>query len=110
MFKIIPNPTFTATVALSAPGSDRAGEITFTFRHKTARELAAWNGRAATADGDAAFLDEVIEAWAGVVGEGDAPVPYSRGALAQLLDNFPAAGSEIYLAYSRQLRDARAKN
>lgn len=110
MFKIVPNPSFTAVVKLSTPGSEAPGAITFTFRHKRRRELAAWVQTAVARPSDAEFLGEVIEAWAGVVGDAGEPVPYSHQALEQLLDAYPSAGVEIYRAYLAQLQDARAKN
>ena len=35
---------------------------------------------------------------------------YSEEALAVLLDNYPAAGGELFEAFRRELMEARAKN
>jgi hypothetical protein len=110
MFKLIPNPTFTCDVNLSVPGTTVPAKIRLTFRHKTSRQLAAWTAEAGAHSDDASYLDQVIESWMGVEGEGGALVAYSREALAQLLDAYPAAGAELFMAYRRQLQDARAKN
>lgn len=110
MFKIIANPTFTCAVNLSVPGLEKAMPVQMTFKHKTTRALNAWLDKALTAEDEAAYLDEVLEGWQGVAGADDQPLPYSKAALAQLLDQFPSAGAEIVRAYHHQLRDARAKN
>lgn len=110
MFKIVPNPTFTCTVRLSVPGTDLPQAVQVTFRHKTARELDAWLRSARERASDADYLHEVIASWSGIAGADDKPLPYSREALAALLDAYPAAGAELVLAYKRQLADARAGN
>jgi hypothetical protein len=110
MFKINPSPTFTLTVRLSVPGSDADAPLTFTFRHKGARDLSRWLQSAASRGSDAEFLGEVIADWSGVVDESGAAVPYSQETLAALLDAYPASASELVLAYRGQLADARAKN
>jgi hypothetical protein len=110
MFKLNPNPTFTCTVRLSVPGSDASAPITFTFRHKGARDLRRWLSSAAQSADDVDFLDEVIESWSGVVSEDGSAVPYSKETLAVLLDAYPASAAELVLAYRSQLVDARAKN
>lgn len=110
MFKIIANPTFQSTVRLSVPGSDAGSPLRLTWRHKTARDLDAWLRRAREFESEAAMLAEVIEDWTGVFGPDDKPLPFSPTALAQLLDQYPAAGKELLLHYNHQLADARAKN
>lgn len=110
MFKIVANPTFSCPVKLSVPGEDAPGAVRITFRHKGARDLHRWLASALERETDVDFLDEVIEGWQGVFGADDAPVPYTKAALAQLLDAYPAAGKEITQAYNRQLADARAGN
>ena len=110
MFKINPAPTFTCPVAISVPGSEQPQTLTLTFRHKGLRELEAWRARAAEKASDTEYLAEVIEGWSGVFDGNDLAVPYTRESLAALLDAFPSASVEIFIAYVRQLRDARAKN
>lgn len=110
MFKIVANPTFTATVRLSIPGSDVPGAVQITFRHKGTRALHAWLASAAKRETDTEFLGEIIENWQGVADVDGQPLAYTPDALAQLLDAYPAAGKEIIQAYNRQLADARAGN
>ncbi|MFY8162788.1 MAG: phage tail assembly chaperone, partial [Brevundimonas sp.] len=91
-----------------------------TFKHKTRRGLADFQGRAvdvalaAGADGGEAlyvdYVHEVIDSWAGVGDAEGKPLPYSREALAQLLEAYPAAGAEIVRRYTWQLSHARAGN
>ena len=113
MFKIIASPTFTCAVQLSVPGTDKSVPVQFTFRHKTARQLHAWIAASRAADDLDPFVNEIfeiVEDWQGVAGPDDQAVPFTKAALTQLLDQFPAAGAEIVRAYHRQLADARAKN
>lgn len=108
MFRLTPNPTFTADVKVTVPGADAQAVLTLTFRHKGRKALKAWIEGAAERP-DAEFLDEVIESWRGVETATGA-VAYSRETLAELLDAYPAAGGEIFDAYLRALTRAREKN
>lgn len=112
MFRLDPNPTFSAPVLLTRPGSEPPVKVSITFKHKTWRELNAWLARAADYPSDVEFVGEVIEAWGPEFVEGpeDTPVPYSSEALAKLLDRFPRAGTDIVRDYRKGLGDARAGN
>lgn len=113
MFKIVPNPTFACQVPLRRPDSEVPVRVGWTFRHKTAAELAAWMRRAADGEypSDVEFIAEVTEGWgAEILGADDKPLPYSAQALAQLLDAFPGAGVDIVTTYRRRLGDARLGN
>lgn len=120
MFKIVPNPTFSCAVRLSIPGAEVPGELRITYRHKSKRELDAYQARAiallARDDDDGAqdrytdYIAEIIESWSGVVGPDGAPVPYSRDNLAALLQAFPSSGPEIVRRYSHELGHARQGN
>jgi len=117
MFKINPNPTFTAKVSLSVPGDAAPVVIDIEFKHKGRAAYAAWwesVPTAKTGDGarrtDADILDEVMVGWTGPLDDKGEPVPYSRDALSQLLDNYPASTMEIYEAYRRALWESREKN
>lgn len=108
MFRLTPNPTFTAKVFLSVPGAEKAQPVPFTFKHKGRTAMVEW---LATSPGtpDADVLDKVITDWGVVDGDGQ-PVKYSRDALAELLENYPAARFEIFNAYVDELSKAKAKN
>lgn len=111
MFSIVPDPTFTAPVFLSRPAAEAAVKVTFTFKHKSLRELNAWLAKASSFKSDADFLGEVIAGWgAEIVGPDDKPLPYTKAALAQLLDRFPGSGAEIMRDYRKRLKDARQGN
>ena len=107
MFKLTPNPTFWATVSLSVPGSDAPAPIEIEFRHHGQKALAALFRKEGATDLD--LLPVLINGWRGVEGEsGD--LKYSLEAIATLLDNYPAAGVEIFTAYRRELMESRIKN
>lgn len=108
MFKLNPAPTFPLKVKISIPGQDAPGELQLVARHKGRKELTAWNDRA-KGNEDAKFLGEVIVGWQ-AAGEDGQAVPYSEAALAQLLDDYPTSGFEIYDAYMKALTEGRAKN
>jgi hypothetical protein len=109
VFKLQPAPTFHTKVGLSVPGIERPFDISMEFRHKTADAYIDWVKRSINrAAVDA--LHEVVVSWAGVVDEGGASVAYSHSALATLLNNYPPAKEEIYIAYQVELTKAKEKN
>jgi len=108
MFCITPSPTFTIDVNLSSPGSDKSTPVSVTFRHKGAAELKLWQQQAQERKTEAEFLGEVIAGWSGFVDQEGAPVDYTPAALEALLDAFPSAGSEFFLAYHGRLTRPRA--
>jgi hypothetical protein len=107
MFDFIPAPVFAGIVGLSVPGQAAAWDVEFQFRHKGKKALAAWVdswvGR-----GDEDILADVIEGWA--VKRGGEHVPYTKTALAELLDAYPAAAKEIRDSYLRELTESKRKN
>lgn len=110
MFRLTPDPVFMATVALSVRGGDPVPVI-FNFRHMGRKALAAFIQR--TKDeglGDEQVLAEVIDTWRDVVDPTGAPVPYTTQALAQLLDDHPAASTEVWNGYLAALLDYRRGN
>lgn len=109
MFKLEPNPTFALKVQLHLPGIDAPAVLELTARHHGRTALKAWLERASEAT-DADFLAEVVADWKGVFGPGDVAVPFSRDALAQLLEAFPAAGAAIVRAYLTELSEGKQKN
>lgn len=109
MFRLNPNPTFKAQVALSIPGQATPLEITVEFRHKTATALQDWRSRAKGRT-DVDNVAEIIAGWDGVFADDGTPVPYSATALATLLDNYSAAKWELVAAYHAELTEAKQKN
>jgi hypothetical protein len=111
MFSIVPNPTFAIKVNLPRPDSDKPVPVTFTFKHKTVRDLNAWANKSGKAKDDVEFLAEVIEGWGPeIVGPDDKPYPFTKAHLRELLDRFPGAGAAIYVGYRARLQDARLGN
>lgn len=126
VLKLQPNPLFWATVHITVPGETDKAAIELQFRHKGKRAMAAWlaSGRgevvaqnttaAASVEPapkpDEEFLGEVINDWRGPLNEAGQPEPYSQNGLAKLLDQYPAAATEIYAAYRNALVESRAKN
>lgn len=104
MFSLTPNPTFWAKAAISIPGGDPA-EIEVQFRHKGRAELAEYFQRLGTlAVSDVDAVAEIVADWRGV------DQPYSKEALATLVDRFPAAARDLLTAYNRELMESRRKN
>lgn len=102
MFKIIPNPSFTATVKLSIPGGTTAA-VDVEFKHFSRKALQALF-ESQGSKGDADFLSEIMVGWSGI------DATYSKETLATLLDNYPAAGAEIFEAFRNELLEAKRKN
>jgi len=108
-FRIVPSPTFRVKVPLTVPGAEARGVVEIEFRHKGRTEFAAWWSTTQGRD-DIEVLDDIVAGWSGVVDEADAKVPYSRAALAQVIDRYPVSALEIIRAYHAALWDAREKN
>ena len=109
MFRINPAPTFDASVRLTVPGQDAPAVLQLTFAHMGRKAAADWIERA-KGRSDADVIGEVVRDWKDVQDDAGAPVPYSREALAALLDAHPAAGMELFDAYLAALSESRAKN
>ena len=90
MFKLNPNPTFTAKVALTVAGSAASAVLDVEFKHKGRVALKAWLETIADRR-EADILSDVIVGWSGPVDDKGEPVAYSAAALDQLLDNYPPA-------------------
>ena len=103
MFTLQPNPTFKADVDITIPGSKPA-KIGIEFKHLKRSERDAFVGRARDGADDRDLLGEVVVGWTGV------DQPYSRDALATLLENYPGAGLDIFMAFIKAHGSAAAKN
>lgn len=108
MFRLKPDPTFSALVPLSRAGVEKPIEVPFEFRHKTKSALSEYMARM-PGRSDADNLDEVIVSW-GVVDEDGKPIPYSHTALVELLERFGPAKGEIFTTYLRELSESKRKN
>lgn len=123
VFKLNPDPTFSAFVRLTVPGNAIPARISVTFRHKTAEGVDEWyRGNVDNKASDA--LHEVIAGWGepaqnddGEEEPGIAPIgadgeklPYTREALVTVLANYPASASELVRGYLLALKESRVKN
>jgi hypothetical protein len=109
MFSIVHNPTFPAVCKITRVGEEKPGELNVVFRHLGNRAFEAWIASGTTAAGDADFLDPIIASWDAVDADGQ-PVPYSKAALATLLDEYVHAGTEIFRAYQAARLESRTGN
>lgn len=103
MFKIQPNPTFKAAVALSIPGQSVQVSIEVEFRHMSKSAMRDYFATLAQRT-DADALAEIIVGWSGV------DTAFDHDALAALLDNYPAAAGELFEAFRRETLESRRKN
>jgi hypothetical protein len=101
--KLQPNPTFTAKVDITVPGQDKPARVEVTFRHLARSKIkdyfAHLEGKT-----DAEALGEIITDWAGI------DEKYSQEALLELLENYPAAGGELFACFRTNLMESRQKN
>ena len=103
MFKLQPNPTFKAKVGISVAGASRPAEIDVEFKYLSKEGIKDYfdnlQGKV-----DAEALAEIIVGWTGP------DQAYSAEALALLLDNYPAAASDLFDCFRRELLEAKRKN
>lgn len=111
--KLKPIETFWAPVLISAPGVPKPFAVDFEFVHKTKDQLRAYVARVAEQDllGEKGvppeiLLGEVIRNWRGLE---DEPA-YSESSLRDLINNYPAAGREIFESYKSELAESKRKN
>lgn len=102
MFKLQPNPTFVAPVAIPVPGA-AAQEINVTFAHKGKSEIKAYLDLATTRE-DIDSLSEIVLGWDGVDAD------FTRDNLAVLLDAYPGAAMALLTSWVNELGKAVAKN
>ncbi|MDP2792557.1 MAG: phage tail assembly chaperone [Sulfurisoma sp.] len=103
MFKLQPAPTFKAKVGISIAGQARPNEIEVEYRYLTKEAIKTYfDNLQGKADADA--LAEIVVGWSGV------EEAYSPEALSLLIDNYPAAASDLFDAFRRELLEAKRKN
>ena len=102
MFKLCPDPTFWTSVAIPIPGGE-PGTIEVECAHMGREAFQAFIEDAKSGD-DLTTCAAIVRGWKGIDAE------FSAEALAELLDNYPAAAGQIVRAYSEELVGARRKN
>ena len=108
MFKLEPNPTFTAPVAIPLPGGETA-TIDFTFAHMGRDALQRFLGRVKDLP-DAEAVVDIVDDWSGVAGADGEPLPITDENIMALLDNYHGAALAILQTYIRELTGQRVKN
>lgn len=103
MFKLQPNPTFTARAEISVAGEAKPAQIEAEFKHLGREALRAYF-EALDGKSDLDALAEILVGWKGV------DEPYSVAALEVLLDNYPSAALGFFDAFRREALGAKAKN
>jgi hypothetical protein len=105
MFVIQPKPTFKIKVEIPTPTGP--GVINIEFAHKGRKALAKFL-EGASEEGanvqDIDALSEIVVGWDGV------DQAFSKKALEDLLDAYPAAGKALFDAYLPALIEGRVKN
>lgn len=102
VFKLNPEPTFRATVAIPVAGAESA-ELEFEFRHKTRDEAKAWFASFAGRS-EADCLMDIVAGWH------NCEAVFGKEALETLLQNYAQAGNAILAAYASELIGARLGN
>ena len=98
---LVPNPTFTAKVAIPQAGGDSV-EVEFTFKHRTKTELAEFvKGRAEKSDVES-FMDMVC-GW-------ELADAFNEANAATLLEGYIGAALSTYQTYIDELVKHKAKN
>ncbi len=103
MFKLQPNPTFKTTVGISVAGQSSPASIEVEFKYLTKSKVREFFDKLGSKE-DAAALADIVVGWAGI------DEPYSKKALAELVDNYPAAAMDLFDGFRRELLEAKRKN
>jgi len=104
MFKLQPNPTFTAKVGISVAGQDKPVEVEIEFKYLKRSEYQAFFSSLNGNKKDNEALAEIVVGWKGI------DTAFSPESLGQLLENYPAAARDLFNAFNRELMESRQKN
>lgn len=102
MFKIDPNPTFSAPVSVHVPGQGSGSFIAeFVYLDQAARKdyIAALGSKT-----NAEALSEIVVGW------NDMDVPFSQDNLEKLLNKYDTAAQGFFKAFFAELSGAAEKN
>jgi hypothetical protein len=86
MFKLVKNPTFTATVKISVPTEGGFTDSSFTGRFRALSISEAEDFNLLTSDGTQEYLRTILTGWDGVVDEDGTPVSFNDAVRDELLD------------------------
>lgn len=111
MFKLQANPTFKAVVAITRAGDDKPGLIEFEFNNLRRKEFdALW---AEVREEKITELDavmKIVKTWNTQHPEHGVDAAFTREAMDELIDMFPAAASEIVVAFRKAQNESKRKN
>jgi len=107
MFKLQPNPTFSAEVNITTPQG--VVPLKLEFKHMSKKALGDWTATSSNKP-DIEVLGPVVCGWTDVFDCNGELVPFSHTAFAQLLADYSPAAREIFMAYLLALTESRAKN
>ena len=99
--KLNPDPTFKTKVGIPVPGGGRP-LVEFTFKHRTAEQLAKWGSEVQQAT-DAETLIDCVVGW-------DLDDEFTPQNVKLFCNNYPGAAYAIVTDYMAELRGHRAKN
>lgn len=103
MLKLMPEPKFTANVALTIPGKEEPAVVQITYKYMTRTQVFQYF-ESMKGKKDAEALKELITGWEGF------DEKYTPANLELLLEHYPAAATELITAYTRNLMESRVKN
>lgn len=103
MFKITPDPIFTADVELSVPGKPGTATVQITFKYQTKDQLVSF-GEMVNEEPIDKVLAHIIKGWEGIDAE------CTPENISLMIANHVRAGNEILKAYYRELYASRVKN
>ena len=109
MFKVVKNPTFTATVKISAPTEGGVVSSSFTARFKAITISAAEQFNLLSAEGTLNYLRAILIGWEGVADENGEAISFNDAARDELLD-IPFVRIGILDTYNAAMRGAKSGN
>lgn len=107
MFRLQPNPTFSAVVKISTPQGPVP--LKLEFKHMGKKALADWTAESNDKP-DIEVIGPIVCGWSDVFDCDGIPVPFSHDALSQLLSDYSPAAREIFMTYVRTLTEGKLKN
>lgn len=109
MFKVVKNPTFTATVKVSAPTEGGVVASSFTGRFKALSISDTEEFNLLTTEGTLNYLRSILIGWEGVADEEGQPISFNDAARDELLD-IPFVRIGILNTYNAAMMGAKSGN
>jgi hypothetical protein len=103
MLKLNPEPQFSAEIEITVPGKEEMESITLVFKYRTLKELTDFFEKCKSKDFKDIFHDMIVN-WSGIDAE------FNKKNVDAFINNYPAAGMEIFREYARLSQESRIKN